>query len=81
MLCNNADRGTFMKARTQSLAQVAWLPDCPTVNCATENHKTAAAKQPVVIGSHSLANVQANVQAQLAYDGECAGAACIRSCH
>jgi len=68
MLCKNADLGTFMKAHTQSLAQVSWLPDCSTVNCATEIHvqrsKTAAAKQPEVIGPHS----SASVQAQLAYN-------------
>ena len=48
------DVGTYMKARTQSLAQVSWLPDCASVNCAAEievqHHKTAAARQPQVIG-------------------------------
>jgi hypothetical protein len=62
------DRGTYMKARTQSLAQVSWLPDCSTVNCATEikvqHHRAAAAKAPQVLG----AGTTASVQAQLAYD-------------
>jgi hypothetical protein len=57
------DRGTFMKARTQSLAQASWLPDCATVNCAAELHSqrtqaaaaAAAVRQPQVIGARHTA--------------------------